>query len=82
MFFKPDDTGAEPGDRPAEEPGAGSAKDLEGELTLLVYVPASDTLFWEHSCASGSAALANYAALMAGAAGNAIILRFALKPAR
>lgn len=32
--------------------------DLEkGRLTPLVYVPAADTLYWESSCASGSAAV-------------------------
>ena len=29
-------------------------------LTPLVYVPGSDTVFWEHSCASGSAAVGMY----------------------
>ena len=29
-------------------------------LKPLVYVPTADTLFWENSCASGTAALANY----------------------
>ena len=31
-------------------------------LTPLVYIPCGDTLYWEHSCASGSAATANYLA--------------------
>ncbi len=40
---------------------------LEGEgsirrLTPLVYVPGSDTVFWENSCASGSAAVGMYMA--------------------
>ena len=35
-------------------------QDTEGQwrLTPLVYVPGSDTIFWENSCASGSAATA------------------------
>ena len=36
------------------------------ELRPLVYVPGSDTLFWEHSCASGSAAAAAWLALPDG----------------
>ena len=31
-------------------------------LTPLVYVPRSDTLFWEHSCGSGTAAVGAYLA--------------------
>ena len=31
-------------------------------LTPLVYIPGSDTLFWEHSCASGSSAVCVYIA--------------------
>ena len=33
-----------------------------GRLTPLVYVPASDTLFWETSCASGTTAVGAYLA--------------------
>lgn len=33
---------------------------LETELIPLVYVPAADTVFWESSCASGSAAAGMY----------------------
>ena len=29
----------------------------ESSMTPLVYVPAADTLYWEHSCASGTAAV-------------------------
>ena len=32
------------------------------QLTPLVYIPGSDTLFWEHSCASGSSAVCVYIA--------------------
>ena len=42
-----------------------SSKD-QPELTPLVYVPASRTLFWENSCASGSAAVGMYLASKAG----------------
>ena len=35
-------------------------------LTPLVYVPAGDTLYWERSCASGSAAVGAYLAAEAG----------------
>ena len=33
-----------------------------GTLTPLVYVPCGDTLYWEHSCASGTAAVGAYLA--------------------
>lgn len=33
---------------------------METELIPLVYVPAADTVFWENSCASGSAAVGMY----------------------
>ena len=36
-------------------------------LTPLVYVPGADTMFWENSCASGSAAAGMYLAAKAGA---------------
>ena len=42
--------------------GSGS----ERNLTPLVYVPGSDTVFWEHSCASGSAAVGMYVAMQSG----------------
>ena len=32
----------------------------KSKLTPLVYVPSSDTMFWENSCASGTAALGYY----------------------
>lgn len=35
-------------------------------LTPLVYVPGSNTLFWEHSCASGSSAVCMYIARKEG----------------
>ena len=35
-------------------------------LTPLVYVPGADTMFWENSCASGSAAAGIYLAAQAG----------------
>lgn len=38
----------------------------ENTLTPLVYVPTGDTLFWESSCASGTAAAGAYAAYSAG----------------
>ena len=49
---------------------------LEGEppccaLTPLVYVPGSDTMFWEHSCASGSSAVGM---ALAGAEGKDVSL--------
>lgn len=37
------------------------------DLRPLVYVPTGDTVFWEHSCASGSAATGMYLAARAGA---------------
>lgn len=37
-----------------------------GRLTPLVYVPGGDTLYWEHSCASGSAAVGCWLAWQAG----------------
>lgn len=38
----------------------------ERALTPLVYVPGADTMFWENSCASGSAAAGMYLAAKAG----------------
>ena len=45
---------------------------LEGEgaerrMTPLVYIPGSGTMFWENSCASGSAAVGMYLAAKSGA---------------
>lgn len=40
--------------------------DDAGRLTPLVHIPASDTLFWENSCASGSAAVGMALAARAG----------------
>ena len=40
-----------------------------GSLTPLVYVPESGTVFWENSCASGSAAVGMY---MAGESGQTV----------
>ncbi len=49
----------------------GDGSDAEGRdvraLTPLVYVPGADTLFWENSCASGSAAAGIYLAAKTGA---------------
>lgn len=42
----------------------GTAPELR--LTPLVYVPGSDTLFWENACASGSAAVGTYLSARAG----------------
>jgi hypothetical protein len=39
---------------------------LSLSLTPLVYIPVSDTLFWENSCASGSAAAGMVLAARAG----------------
>ena len=39
-----------------------------GTLTPLVYVPGADTLYWERSCASGTAAAGAYLAWKSGAA--------------
>ena len=36
--------------------------EIERMLTPLVYVPGADTIFWENSCASGSAAVGMYLA--------------------
>lgn len=46
----------------------GSADKDEGvrAMTPLVYVPGADTMFWENSCASGSAAAGVYLAAKAG----------------
>ena len=43
-------------------------------LTPLVYVPCGDTLYWEHSCASGTAAVG---AFLAETAGKAVDVCFA-----
>lgn len=42
--------------------------DAQQRMTPLVYVPGSGTVFWENSCASGSAAVGSYLAKQAGAA--------------
>ena len=48
------------------------AEEEEGKyaLTPLVYVPGSDTLYWEHSCGSGSCAAAWYLTQEGKAAGR------------
>jgi diaminopimelate epimerase len=38
------------------------------QMTPLVYVPGADTMFWENSCASGTAAAGMYLAAKTGAA--------------
>ena len=43
-----------------------SSSPSQYHLTPLVYVPSGNTIFWEHSCASGSAATAMYLAKKAG----------------
>ena len=43
------------------------AEGMDERLTPLVFVPVSDTLFWENSCASGSAAVGMYLARKTGA---------------
>ena len=40
----------------------------EYEMTPLVYVPGSGTVFWEHSCASGSSAVGMYLARLSNEA--------------
>ena len=44
-----------------------------GQLTPLVYVPGADTLCWERSCASGSAAVGAYLAWKRGASADAAL---------
>ena len=44
-----------------------SGAEEEMRLTPLVYVPGSGTVFWENSCASGSAAVGRYLAKKSGA---------------
>ena len=39
-----------------------------GRMTPLVYVPGADTLYWERSCASGTAAAGAYLAWQIGGA--------------
>lgn len=46
-------------------PGTGNAAAVR-QMTPLVYVPGADTMFWENSCASGSAAAGIYLAAQAG----------------
>lgn len=53
---------------PASEPDAdGRAGEPSVGLTPLVFIPAGDTIFWEHSCASGSAAVGMLRAARSGA---------------
>ena len=50
------------------EAATGAAASGESRvLTPLVYVPGADTMFWENSCASGSAAAGMYLAARTGA---------------
>ena len=44
-----------------------------GRLTPLVYVPGGDTLYWERSCASGSAAAGAYLAWVRGGPAEAVL---------
>lgn len=44
----------------------GDSEDCIRALTPLVYVPGADTMFWENSCASGSAAAGIYLASKTG----------------
>ena len=53
----PEDTSEDVGDR---------VRSTICTLTPLVYVPGADTMFWENSCASGSAAAGIYLAAKAG----------------
>ena len=55
---------------PMEDRKADTGTAIFGEsrvLTPLVYVPGADTMFWENSCASGSAAAGMYLAARTGA---------------
>jgi len=54
------------GELKAEAMGIMLVDEASGRLTPLVYVPGSDTLFREHSCASGTAAAGAYLAERAG----------------
>ena len=59
-----------------DAPGLGlmfvQATEAGCRLTPLVYIPGGDTLFWEHSCASGSSAVCVY---IAGKEGCDVSLR-------
>ena len=50
----------------SEENGTTALEEPDLRLTPLVFVPGSDTLFWENSCASGSAAASIYLASVSG----------------
>ena len=44
----------------ADMSGAADTSEASYDLTPLVYIPGSDTVFWEHSCASGTSAAGMY----------------------
>ena len=70
MMFLGEEAVGSPAARAADHAGSSGSADcavpIRRALTPLVYVPGADTMFWENSCASGSAATGMYLAAKAG----------------
>ena len=60
MFVSGSDYASKSSEQTGRETRIGVDMEMETELIPLVYVPGADTLFWENSCASGSAAAGMY----------------------
>ena len=60
MFVSGSESASKSKDMTRRETRVGVDMEMETELIPLVYVPGADTLFWENSCASGSAAAGMY----------------------
>ena len=60
MFLSGSDSMTKAEGHAIEEHGIKADIGMQTELIPLVYVPAADTVFWENSCASGSAAVGMY----------------------
>lgn len=60
MFVSGSDSASKSSEQTGRETRIGVDMEMETELIPLVYVPGADTLFWENSCASGSAAAGMY----------------------
>ena len=60
MFLSGSDSMTKAEGKAGAEHGIKADIGMQTELIPLVYVPATDTVFWENSCASGSAAIGMY----------------------
>ena len=67
-------TGALPGNRSEEIDAHACPALIRARMTPLVYVPSINTVFWEHSCASGSTAAGAFLEKRAGGSIEAALL--------